>query len=159
VLLVQIFRNLRPKKTKVEPENSEVHNNVENKIKEDKPQVRRGKLPHWFIYPAYALCYLASAASIFFTLLYSIQWGKETSTEWVIAMVTSFFQSVLLLQPVKVVVVAVVFALIIKKPSDTEEGLDDVPLVERKVKKDGAPKKMKKYYRYCKIKNQTKTSK
>ena len=52
---------------------------------------------------------------------FSIQWGKETSTEWVIAMVTSFLQSALLLQPVKVVFLAVVFALFIRKPADTDE--------------------------------------
>lgn len=61
---------------------------------------------------------LSGAVSIFFTLLYSIQWGKETSTDWVIAMVASFFQSVLLLQPLKVVLVAVVTALCVKKSCD-----------------------------------------
>jgi ligand-binding sensor protein len=75
----------------------------------------------------------------------------------VIAMVTSFFQSVLLLQPIKVVLAAVVFALIIKKPNDSEEESNALPLVERKMKKDKAPKKMKKYYRYCQINKQTKT--
>ena len=54
-------------------------------------------------------------------IFYSIQWGKETSTEWVIAMVTSFLQSVLLLQPVKVVLLAVVFALCIRKPADLDD--------------------------------------
>ena len=141
VLIVQIFRNLRPKATKVKPQNSEVENKVETKTKEK-------KLLHLLIFVAYGICYLASAASIFFTLLYSIQWGKETSTEWVIAMVTSFLQSALLLQPIKVVLAAVVFASIIKKPSDTEEESNDVPIVERKIKEDNAPRKMKKYYRY-----------
>ena len=55
-------------------------------------------------------------------IFYSIQWGKETSTEWVIAMITSFFQSVLLLQPAKAVILAVLFALCIRKPADFAEG-------------------------------------
>ena len=54
-------------------------------------------------------------------IYYSIQWGKETSTEWVIAMVTSFLQSALLLQPVKVVLLAIVFALCIRKPADMDD--------------------------------------
>ena len=137
VLIVQIFRNLRPKKeipqrtalyeVEKDGDGGKKNENIEKKdedvvggiqIESQKPS--KGKLPHWFIYIAYAICYLASAASIFFTLLYSIQWGKETSTEWVIAMVTSFFQSVLLLQPIKVVLVAVVFALCLKKESESE---------------------------------------
>jgi hypothetical protein len=36
-------------------------------------------------------------------------------------MVTSFLQSALLLQPIRVVVLAVVFAIFIRKPADTEE--------------------------------------
>ena len=57
-----------------------------------------------------------------YILLYSIQWGKETSTEWVVAMVTSFFQSVLLLQPGKVVLLALLFSLFIRKYADINEG-------------------------------------
>ena len=147
VLLVQIFRNLQPKKT--DSSCKITNNKIENKLKEETKQAPKGKLPHWFIFIAYAICYLASAASIFFTLLYSIQWGKETSTEWVIAMVTSFLQSVLLLQPIKVVLLAVVFAFIIRKPADNKEKSNEVPLVSNQSSKKESPKKrMKKYYRY-----------
>ena len=124
VLIVQIFRNLRPKATKVKLESSG-DNVVEAKRTKEK------KLPHWFIFVAYGICYLASAASIFFTLLYSIQWGKETSTEWVIAMVTSFLQSALLLQPIKVVLAAAVFAFFIKNEKGSEEEEHDEGLVIR----------------------------
>ncbi len=52
-------------------------------------------------------------------------------------MVTSFLQSALLLQPVKVVLFAVVFAIFIRKPADTEEEASialakDQPLLEQK---------------------------
>ena len=158
VLIVQIFRNLQPKNET--PKRHEARGIlIENK---NPPQ---GKLPHCFIYIAYALCYLATAASIFFTLLYSIQWGKETSTEWVIAMVTSFFQSVLLLQPVKVIVVAVIIALCAKKASDTKDDYNEYLVIsssnaeqqsransaimlKKKIEAIGEPpKKQKKYYR------------
>ena len=179
VLIVQIFRNLRAKekqqKTAVyevekdgggrkKNEDLEEDENKVDEIQIENHQPPKGRLPHWFIFIAYAICYLASAASIFFTLLYSIQWGKETSTEWVIAMVTSFFQSVLLLQPIKVVLAAVVFALCIKKASDSEEEQYDEGLVIRKPNEKKQvdnlaeledkrqvigerPRKLKRYYR------------
>ena len=179
VLIVQIFRNLRAKEKKQKTAVYEVEKDGggrkknedleedENKVDEiqiENHQPPKGRLPHWFIFIAYAICYLASAASIFFTLLYSIQWGKETSTEWVIAMVTSFFQSVLLLQPIKVVLAAVVFALCIKKASDSEEEQYDEGLVIRKPNEKKQvdnlaepedkrqiigerPRKLKRYYR------------
>jgi hypothetical protein len=149
VLIVQIFRNLRPKKEK--PKRTSVYEvekdehgrekdgdlarkeeDIVHGVQIENQNPPKGKLPYCFIYPAYAICYLASAASVFFTLLYSIQWGKETSTEWVIAMVTSFLQSVLLLQPIKVVLAAVVFALCVKSASDSEEERYDEGLVIRK---------------------------
>ena len=122
VAIVQIFRNLRPK-----PSKGEMYNEKKSETKESDESKPKGKLPYWCIYIAYGLCYLASAASIFFTLLYSIQWGKVKSTEWVIAMVTAFLQSVLLLQPVKVLVLAVIFALFVRKPSDDAEQ-DETPV-------------------------------
>ena len=68
VLLVQIFRNLRPKNAGGNKEDKIC--NAEKNVDEKKQDVSKGKLPHWFIFIAYAICYLASAASIFFTLLY-----------------------------------------------------------------------------------------
>lgn len=102
----------------------------EDKGERDSGKAPKGKLPHWFLYVAYALCYITCAACIFFTLLYSIQWGKTVSTEWVITMVTAFLQSVLLLQPVKVVVMAVVFAVLIRKPCDSDEEKNEVTAYE-----------------------------
>ena len=123
VAIVQIFRNLRPK-----PRKEDVYSEEANDRKESAEEKAKGKLPYWFIYIAYLLCYLASAASVFFTLLYSIQWGKEKSTEWVIGMVTAFLQSVLLLQPVKVLVLAIVLAVLVRKPADADDE-DDTPVI------------------------------
>ena len=144
VLIVQIFRNCRPKKEKPnkkqksdeEAEDNENIPTVVSDIQVKNQSPPQGKLPHCFIFFAYALCYLASAASIFFTLLYSIQWGKETSTEWVIAMVTSFFQSVLLLQPIKVVLVAIIIALCVKKASDAEDNCFDDLVINKSQPED-----------------------
>ena len=69
-------------------------------------------------------------------------------------MVTSFLQSALLLQPIKVVLAAVVFALIIRKPADTEEESNEITVENVLVRKkpvtvitENARKKSKKYYR------------
>lgn len=80
-------------------------------------------------------------------------------------MVTSFFQSVLLLQPIKVVLAAVMVALCVKKASDTEgNGNDDLVIkrlktepqsrignameLEKRIQAIGQPPgKIKKFYR------------
>ena len=149
VALVQIFRNLRPKEKKEKNDNNKFEGIEDEQPSFDEVKestAPQGKLPHWFLYVAYFICYITSATCIFFTLLYSIQWGQTVSTEWVIAMVTAFLQSVLLLQPIKVVLMAIVFAVIIRKPcdSDDEQGeeIEYAPVKKRRTKK---PKKTKIY--------------
>ena len=61
-----------------------------------------GELPHWCVYVAWFLVVLAVLASAFFTVLYSFQWGGETSKAWLVTFLLSFIQSVVLMQPIQV---------------------------------------------------------
>lgn len=71
--------------------------------KEDEEK-KKGKkpLPHWLIYVAYFFVFLSSATSAFFVILYGFTFGKEKSDKWIVSMLVSFWQSVLVIQPVKV---------------------------------------------------------
>ena len=70
--------------------------------KEDEAKKGKKPLPHWLIYIAYFFVFLSSGASSFFVILYGFTFGKEKSDKWVISMLVSFWQSVLVIQPVKV---------------------------------------------------------
>ena len=48
------------------------------------------------------VCFFSIVSSGFFTILYSMQWGKEKANEWLTTFVLSFFQSVVIVQPIKV---------------------------------------------------------
>ena len=61
-------------------------------------------LPHWAVYVAYALAFVGCFLSCFFCVLYSLEWGKEKAEEWLISMITSFFSSAFLIQPIKVII-------------------------------------------------------
>lgn len=50
------------------------------------------------------MCVLSILASGFFTILYSMEWGPEKSMDWLTTFLLSFFQSVIIVQPVKVLV-------------------------------------------------------
>ncbi|KAJ8298362.1 hypothetical protein KUTeg_024893 [Tegillarca granosa] len=47
-----------------------------------------------------------------------MEWGKPKSEEWLCTFFLSFFESLCLVDPVKVVVMALLFALLFKKPTD-----------------------------------------
>ncbi|KAK3717327.1 hypothetical protein QZH41_011561, partial [Actinostola sp. cb2023] len=79
-------------------------------------------LPYWSIYIAYVLAFLTCAVSTTFTIFYSLTFGKEKSEGWLSAMMISFWQDVLISQPIKVLALAVIFAIIVKDPNKVDDG-------------------------------------
>ncbi|XP_071344802.1 polycystin-1-like protein 2 isoform X2 [Trachinotus anak] len=77
-------------------------------------------LPWWCVFVGWFLLLSISGVSTYFTLLYGFQYGKEKSTKWVMSLGLSLFQSIFILQPLKVIGVAVFFALLLK-PVAVEE--------------------------------------
>ena len=74
--------------------NSNNNNTFTNKTK--------GQWPHWCVYLGWALVFVLIFISAIFTILYSMQWGKVKSADWLTAFLLSFTESALLIQPVKV---------------------------------------------------------
>ncbi|XP_035484837.2 polycystic kidney disease protein 1-like 2 [Scophthalmus maximus] len=80
-------------------------------------------LPWWCVFLGWFLLLSISAVSTYFTLLYGFEYGKDKSTKWVMSLGLSLFQSIFILQPLKVIGIAVFFALLLKPVSveETEE--------------------------------------
>nr|XP_046245454.1 polycystic kidney disease protein 1-like 2 [Scatophagus argus] len=80
-------------------------------------------LPWWCVFLGWFLLLSISGVSTFFTLLYGFEYGKEKSIKWVMSLGLSLFQSIFILQPLKVIGVAVFFALLLKPVAveETEE--------------------------------------
>nr|XP_033965449.1 LOW QUALITY PROTEIN: polycystic kidney disease protein 1-like 2 [Pseudochaenichthys georgianus] len=79
-----------------------------------------GGLPWWFIFVGWALMIASSFVSGYFTMLYGLKFGKERSASWLVSMIVSFFQSILVIQPLKVIFLAIFFALVIKKVDEED---------------------------------------
>ncbi|XP_050972082.1 polycystic kidney disease protein 1-like 2 [Labeo rohita] len=71
-------------------------------------------LPWWFLFIGWVLLFAMSGISTFFTLLYGFQYGRESSIQWVITLTLSLVQSIFILQPLKVIFVAIFFAMILR---------------------------------------------
>ena len=59
-------------------------------------------LPHWCVYVAWFISVASIVASAFFVIMYSFSFGKEKSEAWLSALVFSFTESVVVIQPLKV---------------------------------------------------------
>lgn len=60
------------------------------------------RLPHFFVYVAYAGCLATCVTGSVVILIYGQQFGRATALRWVATMFLSFFESVLFFEPVKV---------------------------------------------------------
>ncbi|CAF91610.1 unnamed protein product, partial [Tetraodon nigroviridis] len=80
----------------------------------------RGGFPWWFIFFGWLLVIATSVVAGYFTMIYGLKFGKERSISWLISMIVSFFQSILIIQPLKVVFLAIFFALVIKKVDEED---------------------------------------
>ncbi|XP_078524933.1 polycystin-1-like protein 2 [Lissotriton helveticus] len=87
-------------------------------------------LPWWFVFIGWALIAITSGVSGFFTMLYGLHYGKDSSIKWLITMGISFFESLFITQPLKVLGFAAFFALVLKKvePEDEDEAAIEGPL-------------------------------
>ncbi|KAK3562182.1 hypothetical protein QTP86_030184, partial [Hemibagrus guttatus] len=91
----------------------------------DKKCCQKG-LPWWFVFVGWILVAATSGVSAYFTMMYGLTYGTDRSINWLISMVVSFFESLFITQPIKVLGFAVFFALVLKRVDQEEYG--DVPI-------------------------------
>ncbi|XP_062997536.1 polycystin-1-like protein 2 [Elgaria multicarinata webbii] len=89
----------------------------ENGKKEPTPK----GLPWWVVFVGWFLVAITSGVSGFFTMLYGLHYGKDNSIKWLISMAISFFESLFITQPLKVLGFAAFFALVLKKVEQEDE--------------------------------------
>ncbi|XP_078603793.1 polycystin-1-like protein 2 [Branchiostoma floridae x Branchiostoma japonicum] len=115
VIIVQIFRS--------------TPNSRGNEVVPDIPGLGQSNgskdkmLPYWLVYVGWVLVFLSSSVSAFFTILYSLEWGKEKADAWLMTFFLSFVQSTLVIEPLKVVIAAALLSLMCKKMMATGEEL------------------------------------
>ena len=63
---------------------------------------QRYPLPYWCQYIAWSLALTSTLASATFVTFYGMQWGFDKSSRWLSSIILSFFSSVVIVQPVKV---------------------------------------------------------
>ncbi|KAK3737773.1 hypothetical protein QZH41_012212 [Actinostola sp. cb2023] len=104
-----------------EEEEEEEQDKDKKSKKKEKKKKKSATLSPKFTYLAYVLIFLASTVSGTFTVFYGLTFGKEKSVGWISSMMISFWQDVLISQPLKVFAAAMFFALVIKDPNKGED--------------------------------------
>ncbi|XP_035699615.1 polycystic kidney disease protein 1-like 2 [Branchiostoma floridae] len=95
---------------------------------EDSPKSSGKKLPYWCLYVGWALLVLTTLASGFFLLLYSMEWGRDKSVQWLTAFGLSFLQSMVVVQPAQAILLTfgtTILCACRNKKSATNDGVDE----------------------------------
>lgn len=71
----------------------------------------------FFIFKVVVLSILTCS---FFIILYSLEWGAKRANEWLMTMMLSFGQSILVIDPLKVFIITAVISFLIRRPYDDE---------------------------------------
>ncbi|XP_070579567.1 polycystin family receptor for egg jelly-like isoform X2 [Ptychodera flava] len=71
------------------------------------------RLPWWFIYIGWFLTFALIFLSCFFIISFSLYWGPKQSSEWLTADVSSFAESVFVLEPLQLVLIAALISYLL----------------------------------------------
>lgn len=102
LIITALFANSAAQQEKKSRKNKYETKQNRSYVQPEERRKKKRELPNWCIYIAYSLCGLSVVASGFFTILYAMEWGRETANAWLTSFLLSFFQSVLIIQPIKV---------------------------------------------------------
>ena len=111
MLIVTIFRNV---KVRLETDDSP---------KVTSPDRQRAcRLPQCFVFVAWSLLLSVTLTSSAFTVFYSLSWGADISNQWLTSIFVSLVEDAIIIQPVKIILLAMILSLVIK----TLPGKEDV---------------------------------
>lgn len=113
--LTTVFQNACCSKSENGP--SKLENSCTEKQKcSQESYVQNGCLPCWFVYVGWIVVICVSLSAATMTLLYGVSFGKKTSEQWLFSFFISIFQDIFVSQPLKILILSLFIAHILKKP-------------------------------------------
>ncbi|UJR19382.1 hypothetical protein I4U23_022512 [Adineta vaga] len=123
LLLIQMFRRLRSRHQRISPLEKVIpHYSLSNKnVTKKKKKKCSITFPWWFIFIIYGLSFLSIIVSIFLIIARGIEFGDIKSQQWLISVLSSFFSSILLTEPIKILSLTIFFAVFCQKSTNEDE--------------------------------------
>ncbi|XP_045211050.2 uncharacterized protein LOC123562481 [Mercenaria mercenaria] len=93
-------------------------------VEKGNPKIEGITLPETFHYLGWFTVGVTVLTCGFFILLYSAEWGKQKSEEWLTTFILSFVESVFCFDPIKVAFMALTFAIIFRSTKQSQADVD-----------------------------------
>ena len=121
-LLVQMFRRSKQKHSRLAKIKLMLSQNMEKATNSNgKKKSFEVKFPWWFKIIAYVLSFAFAGVSLFFVIVKGIEFGDDKVTKWLTSLIVSFLSSVILTQPLQVILLTVFFVTICRSSNDKNE--------------------------------------
>ena len=124
---VQFFRHIRPRHD--EDHLSPVLHDlgmIGHRVSSSTTKKKGCFFPWWCLIVAYSISLLFVGASVFLIIARSIEFGDLKTQKWLTSLVTGFFSSILLSQPIKVVCLTIFFACFTRTSSNADDEDDSI---------------------------------
>ncbi|XP_069131790.1 polycystin family receptor for egg jelly-like [Argopecten irradians] len=69
-------------------------------------------LPWWSVFIAYGIIFLGIASGGFFTMLYSLEWGRDVTVDWMMSFFVGIILSIFIMEPFKAACMAIVMTML-----------------------------------------------
>ncbi|XP_063447743.1 polycystin-2-like protein 2 [Mytilus trossulus] len=147
ILLVSyMFRRSKPRSRNEKKTFTNTKDNPEMTLKSEQEDINADatddtefSLPFWCRYAAWGIITLAVFISGFFLILYSMEWGKTKSEEWLLCFFMSFIESILLVDPLKIILMSVIFSWIVKSYKEKTVKYDQEKLLLETKRRAASP--------------------
>ncbi|XP_077978705.1 polycystin-1-like protein 2 [Glandiceps talaboti] len=108
----------------------EYYKEVQNVVRDYVKKHQTGVLPWWCVYIGWFLVWSVSLTSAFFIIWYGLKYGRAMSINWLISTTVSFLQSIFVIQPFKVVVLAAVVSFFIGSHQEEKVGINMIEYIK-----------------------------
>ncbi|XP_033100141.1 polycystic kidney disease and receptor for egg jelly-related protein-like [Anneissia japonica] len=109
-----IYQQEKVEVTKIDMNEREMSKR-KSKVKKEKP------LPWWCLYIGWSLSFLAIGISMWLTIGVAANFGAQKAEQWLKSICVSLCQDILISQPIKVILLATFYSLVIKSPDKEED--------------------------------------
>jgi uncharacterized membrane protein len=98
ILLVEFFRRIQTRQQPISP----LYQMKSVDLNRNEHSEKKFKFPWWCLFIAYGICVILVGLSIVFMIVRGIEFGDLKTQKWLTSIVSGFFSSVVLIQPIKV---------------------------------------------------------
>ncbi|WP_158627699.1 hypothetical protein, partial [Corallococcus sp. AB038B] len=117
----QLFRRLRTRQQRISPV-QEALSQINTRVTSNDQKKKSGlTLPWWCLFLVYGLCLILVILLMFFIIVPGIEFGDLKTQQWLASILTGFFSSILISQPMKIISSAIFFAFFSRNDNSDEE--------------------------------------